>query len=126
MEKTPPKAPPGEPAKKVLWSNVSTLMAYYWNDINLNRLARVAKIGVASAQRIKEQDTSVGLDIIDKVARAFGLHAWQLLLPDLDPENAPVTMISDAQKRLFDRLKRARAILQDEPHPTPEKATAGR
>jgi hypothetical protein len=106
MAKTPP-------AKELLWTNLTALMLHHWKEINLNRLAREAKIGPASAMRIKESKTSVGVDIVDSVAGVFGLRAWQLLLPDLDPQNVPVTMLSDAERRLYDRFKRVNAILTE-------------
>jgi hypothetical protein len=63
--------------------------------------------------RIKESRTSVGLDIVDSVAGVFGLRAWQLLLPDLDPQNVPVTMVSDAEKRLYEKYNKVRTILEE-------------
>jgi hypothetical protein len=56
------------------------------------------------------------------VAGVFGLRAWQLLLPDLDPQNVPVSMLSDAERRLYDRFKRVNAILNE----APQDAPAGR
>jgi hypothetical protein len=101
------------PSKELLWENLKTLMLHHWQEINLNRLAREAKIGAASAMRIKESRTSVGLDIVDSVAGVFGLRAWQLLLPDLDPQNVPVTMVSDAEKRLYEKYNKVRTILEE-------------
>lgn len=112
--------------KELLWANVTALMLHHWNEINLWQLAKRAKIGPATATRIKEARTSVGLDIVDKVAGVFGLQAWQLLLPDLDPANVPAAMISDDEKRLYERLKRAKAVADGEVQQSPEKATAGR
>jgi hypothetical protein len=42
----------------------------HWNEENVTRLAREAKIG-GSASRIKEQETSVGLGVVFKVAKLF-------------------------------------------------------
>jgi hypothetical protein len=120
------KTPPSTPSKAQLWENLTSLMTHHWHEININRLAREAKIGPASVQRIKDQETSVGLDIVDKVAQVWGLQAWQLLLPDLDPENVPFDMISESQKALFDRLKRARALLTDEHPAEPQKPVTAR
>lgn len=106
MAKTPP-------SKELLWANLTALMLHHWHEINLNRLAREAKIGPASAMRMKESRTSVGLDIVDSVAGVFGLRAWQLLLPDLDPKNVPVTMVSDAERRLYEKYNKVRNILEE-------------
>lgn len=67
--------------KKVLWENVLALMVERYGEENLNRLARDAKIGPGSASRIKEAKTSVGLGIVEKVAKAFDVEPYQLLYP---------------------------------------------
>lgn len=46
---------------------------------NLNQLARDADIGPGSASRIKEAETSVGIDIVEKVARVFKVPPFALL-----------------------------------------------
>jgi hypothetical protein len=71
----------GESMKTVLWENVRSLMAEKYGEENLNRLARDAKIGVASVARIKEQKTSVGLDILEALGKFFKLSPFQLLIP---------------------------------------------
>lgn len=35
------------------------------------------------------------LDKVEKIAKVFGLQAWQLLVPDLDPENAPKLQVEE-------------------------------
>jgi transcriptional regulator with XRE-family HTH domain len=71
----------GDTMKTVLWDNVRSLMVEKYGEENLNRLARDAKIGVASVARIKEQKTSVGLDILEAIAKFFKLSPFQLLIP---------------------------------------------
>lgn len=102
----------GNPSKNILWENLSALMRHHWEAENINLLARKAKIGVGTAQRIKDRETSVGLDIVDRVAGVFGLQAWQILLPNLNPKNVPVTMISDAEKRLYERYDKVKTMLE--------------
>jgi DNA-binding Xre family transcriptional regulator len=70
------------PAKTVLWRNVSTLMRERWGRTNLTRLAKEAGIGDFTVHRLKETDaTTVGLDIVDKIAGVFKREPWQLLAP---------------------------------------------
>lgn len=73
-----------------LWSNVRALMIEHWGKVNLNRLARDCEIGPATVVRIKEQNTSVGLETMEKIADHFGVAVWQLLVPGMDPKNPPV------------------------------------
>lgn len=76
-------------SKEVLWANVSRLMCKKYGKENLTRLATEAKIGPGSATRIKDRQTSVGLDVLDSVASALGVEPWQLMVPELDPEALP-------------------------------------
>ncbi len=72
--------------RSVLWANVRALMINRYGEENLNRLAREAKLGPGTASRIKEARTSVGLNVIDKIARTFGVEPWQLIAPGMDDE----------------------------------------
>lgn len=65
--------------KEVLRDNVAELARQRYGRFNLSKLASDAKIGLASAQRIKEAKTSVGIDIVEKVAKVFRIEAYQLL-----------------------------------------------
>jgi hypothetical protein len=73
----------GENVKKVLWDNVRALMIEKYGVENLNQLSRDANIAPASVMRIKDARTSVGIDIIDRVAKVFRLPAYALLVPQL-------------------------------------------
>lgn len=67
--------------KTVLWQNVLALMEGAYGRENLTRLASETKIGPGSATRIKVQETSVGIDVLEKLADRFKLEPWQLLAP---------------------------------------------
>lgn len=104
--------------KQILWSNIHALMQYHWGKENLSRLSREAKIGPASCSRLKEQETSVGLEIVEAVAGVFGLHAWQILIPDLEPTNPPVFVMSDAERQFYNRIRNAlnEVVVHEPPH----------
>lgn len=70
--------------KQILWHNVRALMTARWGEENLQRLARDGEIGAASAQRIKDQKTAVGLDVLAGAADALKVPAYQLLIPEED------------------------------------------
>lgn len=74
-------------SKPALWAAVLALMEKHYGQENLNRLARDVKIGPATASRLKAQETSVGIDTIDKLADYFRVEPWQLLLPGFNPDN---------------------------------------
>lgn len=101
-------------SKLVLWANVRALMLHRWDEENVNRLARVASVGPATVDRIKKAQTSVGLEVIDKVAQALDVETWQLLVPGMDPKNLPVLMpMSEGERTFYERVISAAKALKD-------------
>jgi transcriptional regulator with XRE-family HTH domain len=85
---------------------VHALMLKHYGKENLTRLARECKIGPGTASRLKEGETSVGLETIDKIARHFNVQAWELLVPNFDPANRPTLQpITEQERRLYERLR---------------------
>ena len=104
-----PSAMAAPDTKKILWANVQALMLHHYKEENLTRLARDTKCGPGTASRIKAQRTSVGIDVLDKIAGFFRLQPWQLLVPELDAES-PQTLAVDAESmallsKLLDRVR---------------------
>lgn len=98
----------------VLWANVLAVMTKHYGKENLTKLARDCKIGPGTASRIKDQETSVGIDTLHKIATKFDLQPWHLLLPGLDVSNPPVISLSEAEERLYKRLKKAHELMVKE------------
>ena len=99
--------------KKALWANVSTLMTRHYGGEQLGRFARECKIGAATMTRIKCADTSVGVDVLERIAARFGIEPWQLLAEDL---GANLYVINDER-----RVVPVVALAADtvDPRPTP-------
>lgn len=98
--------------KHVLWANVAALMRHRYGHENLTRLATDCKIGPGTASRIKAQETSVGIDVLEKIGDFFGLDPWQLLVPGLDPATPPALRpVGAAERELYERLMSAAAAL---------------
>ena len=92
-------------SRVVVWASVSALMRKHWGAENLNRLAREAGIGPATVVRMKEQQTSVGLEVLDKVAAVFNAQSWQLLVPGMNPECMPTLLpVSQAEREFYERM----------------------
>lgn len=108
---------PDPTARAVLWANVSALMRHHWRKENLSRLAREANIGPGSASRIKDQETSVGIDIVQAVADVFGLQPWQLMTPGLDPKSPPAYVMPASEYRHYLAMKEVLSGLTREPQP---------
>jgi hypothetical protein len=93
--------------RRVLWANVSALMTCHWGAENLGRLATSAGIGPATCTRLKKQETSVGVEIVDRIAEVFGLDTWQLLVPNLDPKNPPLLVLTAAERSFYRQVMSA-------------------
>lgn len=92
-------------------------MVHKWGQENLTRLAREADIGPGSASRIKAMQTSVGLEIIDKIASMFSVYTWQLFVPGMDPESPPVLApITAAERAFYQRMLVAARELKNTGH----------
>lgn len=102
--------------KQILWANVSNLMTHHWGKENLSELSRRAKIGLATCDRIKKRETSVGTDVLEKIAEVFNLQAWHLLTPSLDPSNPPVIWLTQTERDLYENMRNAARKLVEIAH----------
>jgi transcriptional regulator with XRE-family HTH domain len=67
----------------------------------------------STVNRIVNGTMDPTVSMLEAIAKKFGLAAWQLLVPDLDPEDPPVLRSASAQeKALFSRLKDAMTELE--------------
>jgi hypothetical protein len=76
-------------SRRELWASVSALMQARWGRENLTRLGREVVKSPANAKRLKDQKTSVGVEMLDRVANWAGLQAWQLLVPGFSAAQPP-------------------------------------
>jgi transcriptional regulator with XRE-family HTH domain len=77
-------------------------------------LARRAHCDQRTIGRILSMDMSPTADMLDRIAQVFGLEAWQMMVPGLDPTNPPVNHFSEEEKRFYDRLKEAALAFAEE------------
>jgi transcriptional regulator with XRE-family HTH domain len=71
-------------------------------------LARASGVRQSNIQRILVLEQVPGLDMVARLADAFQLEPWQMLIDDLDPSNPPITKaVDDRQKLLFNRFRQA-------------------
>lgn len=69
------------------------------------------KVGKSTIQRMVNEPTPLGLQAVDVLARVYGLDAWQLLVPDLDPGRPPV--LRSVSLREDEIYKRAGVVLKE-------------
>lgn len=48
-----------------------------------------AKVGKSSIDRIKKKEAKARIDSVESIAKAYGLDAWQFLVPELDVDSPP-------------------------------------
>lgn len=72
-------------AKSQLWIAVEKLMLQHYGKINISRLSRDAEIGLGTVARLQNADLGIGLDKVEKIAKAFGLEVHELLNPNFAP-----------------------------------------
>jgi hypothetical protein len=70
-------------------------------------LAQDTGIGNGTAQRINEMTSDASLSTIEAVALRYGLEAWHVLVPGLDPKNPPVFLMTDSERKLYDSLAKS-------------------
>lgn len=51
-------------------------------------IQRAIGLSPSSIGRIKRQEVAVGIDMVDKLAQAFGCEPWELLVPDDETRRA--------------------------------------
>ncbi len=79
-------------------------------------MGKMAGCNQRTIGRILSKDMGATVDTLDGIAKAFGLHTWQLMTPDLDPSNPPINHMTESEKKLYERMREsARQIMDAEP-----------
>jgi len=79
--------------KRYLWANISALMRLASPSVDV--VQQRTKVGRGTVQRIKEGETSIGVDTLLTIAKTFHIEVWQLLVPNLDPDDLPTLQPSN-------------------------------
>lgn len=80
---TAPQPMPNKPSRLILSEAVAALSRKrYGRDWAVTQIARDCSIGAATVTRVREATTSVGLDVVDKLAEGLGVTPAALLMPD--------------------------------------------
>lgn len=97
--------------RSVLAANVDRLMAHHFASERNKPMALAKKAGLtlSSVQRVLNESNSANLDTIERLALAFDLSVYQLLAPEIDPENPPVIKgATESERKLYGNWRRAR------------------
>lgn len=91
--------------RQVLAENVAALMRSRPDLATDAQLRRRAKLGGGQIDGIRKGTKAATIDTIERVARAFGLEPYQLLVPGLDPDNPATVRLPANEKRFYERLQ---------------------
>lgn len=94
--------------RTVLARNLASLMEARQPEPWKNReLARQAHLDHKTVGRILDGSHAATIDTIAALAEVFGLLPWQMLVPDLQPHDPPVTQLCRTEAQLYARIKSA-------------------
>ena len=103
--------PRGENVRDIVADNLRTLITYAADNrlpyCDAKSIGKRAGISGMTLGRWLKGSHAASIDALDDVARVFKLRAWQLLIPNLDPTNPPTVPYTDAERRLYWRIKQA-------------------
>ena len=93
--------------RAVLRQNLKALMLN--GDGPRSQSALHKKSGVAQAtigRILSVEGENARIETVDRIAKAYGLEPWQLLVAGMDPANAPVLQtVSSEESALYERLR---------------------
>lgn len=81
----------------ILSSNLKALMAARPDLDTIKKIVNRGGGSNGTVGRMLQGHTATRIDAVHDVARVFGLEAWQLLVPGLDPAHPP-TLEMDAER----------------------------
>lgn len=91
-----------------LQQNLKACMAMAGYPQSQPELAKKSGVGQNTISRILSKGENVRLETLSKIARAYDLDSWQLLVPGMDPRNPPVLQpVSNEERELWNRIKDA-------------------
>lgn len=102
-------------ARAILATNIKRLMDANPSLSSLVKVAEEAKrkghtISKNAVDSAKSGAHATNMDTLDGIARAFEMEAWQLLVPNMNPQNPPVLRsIGETEDEMYKRLRNAAA-----------------
>lgn len=98
---------------KVLGKNLEALMSAHPELDSNPKLGKKTDLGTGTISRLRNGLVNANLETLGKLASAFQVEPWQLLVPNIDPGNLPVLLAAtEAERRLWERMKELAKDLQ--------------
>lgn len=93
-------------ALTILADNLERLRAKHLSLNTQSAIGREAKVDQKTVGRILNKAHEPQINIVAKLAKAFGLEPWQMLVPGLDPQRPPVLMSAEEREH-YEKLREA-------------------
>lgn len=93
--------------RDLLATNLRALMAVHPALNTLPKITAASGVSNGTLDRARRAAVAIRIDELESLAGAFGLEAWQLLLPDLDPKQPQtVHRPTEQEAALYRRIQR--------------------
>lgn len=94
------------PIKEVLARNLNALMDARPKLGSNPKLSKKIGASTSTIHRLRNADTDCTLETLDKLAQAFEVSPWQLLVPGFEPNAHPVLRtLSTQEAEMYERLR---------------------
>ena len=104
------------PLRNTIAENIKTLMLCTPALETQEKLSKKTGIGQATLSRTLNAATWPSSKIIEKIAKAFRIEPWQLLVPGFQPRSsAPGAEIPPNERVLLDQIAALRSVLDSGP-----------
>lgn len=100
--------------RDVLAKNIAVLMDAKADVGTEVLLRRKAKLGGGTLDGARQATTSITIDSLEKMAAAFRLQPWQMLVPDINPDSPPQLKEDESDRLFYSGLEQKIHLLQEE------------
>jgi hypothetical protein len=91
--------------RDIVSANLKALMAAHEDRNTLKKITAKGGPPNGVLDRMRRADAACRIDSVAQVARVFGLEAWQMLVPNLDPAAPPqLEMTADKAREMRTHL----------------------
>lgn len=91
---------------RMLGANLIRLMEAHPEVGSNPKLGKRTDLGTGTISRLRNGEVEPTTKTLEKLARAFHVEPWQLLVPNLEPGNLPTLQpVTETERRLYERLR---------------------
>lgn len=107
--------------ESIVGANLDALIKHSIEYTTNNKVGKKAKIPPRTVGRIRNAEVSCSIDTLASIAKVFSVEPWALLVPDYDPANPPVRIMTQDERDLYARTRMALEALPELEQPAANK-----